>query len=223
MEDVVRTEGERAALVTRTEIETAVWGATRVAHRSDFDLNPEARPAMPARRPAAVLCPIVERDGDLHVILTRRADHLKRHAGQIAFPGGKVDASDRSPMAAALREAEEEIGLTSALVEMVGAIDDYVTGTGFSVTPFVGFVSPAFRPLIDENEVAEVFETPLAFLMNPANHMRDAYVRNGARREYWAMPHGDRYIWGATAGMLKNLSDRLCETRGALGRETATG
>lgn len=207
--------------VSRGEIEAAVWGATRTAKRSDFDLTPEVRPVISARRPAAVLCPIVERDDGLHVILTRRADHLKQHAGQIAFPGGKVDPNDRSPMSTALREAEEEIGLTSALVEIVGAIDAYETGTGFTVTPFVGFVSPAFRPLIDENEVAEIFETPLAFLMDRANHRRDSYVRNGARREFWAMPHGERYIWGATAGMLKNLSDRLWETRAAVGENAA--
>lgn len=200
--------------VTRAEIEKAVWAATSAAPRSDFDLNPGARPAGVTRRPAAVLCPIIERPEGLSVLLTRRADHLKRHAGQIAFPGGKIDAADPSPMAAALREAEEEIGLMRDAVDVVGAIDPYQTGTGFSVTPFVGFVRPSFKPIPEEAEVAEVFEAPLGFLMNPENHRRDAYTRDGARREFWAMPYGERYIWGATAGMLKNLSDRLAAIRG---------
>ena len=111
--------------------------------------------------------------------------------------------------------------MTQALVDVVGAIDPYHTGTGFSVTPFVGFVSSAFRPLLDENEVAEIFETPLGFLMDPANHRRDSRVYKGIQREYWAMPHDDRYIWGATAGMLKNLSDRVLSARA--GEPVATG
>lgn len=200
--------------LTRRVVEAAVWGPSRTVGRSDFDLNPEASPARAARRrPAAVLCPIVERPEGLQLILTRRADHLSRHAGQIAFPGGKVDEADASPRAAALREAEEEIGLTAEQVDVVGAIDPYVTGTGFHVTPIVGFVSTAFHPLADENEVAEVFETPLDFLMDPANHRRDTRVYRGAERRYWAIPYGERYIWGATAGMLRGLSERIAAAR----------
>lgn len=203
--------------IDRAAIEAAVWGPTQAAPRSDFDLAPDARSLLsPDRRlrPAAVLCPIIERTDGFHVILTRRADHLSKHAGQVAFPGGKVDAGDPSPMAAALREAEEEIGLTADFVEILGAIDPYETSTSFSVTPFVGMVDPRFQPLLDENEVAEVFETPLSFLMDPANHQRHAREWMGRRREFYAMPWmgadgAERYIWGATAGMLRNLSDRL--------------
>ncbi len=203
--------------IDRAAIEAAVWGATQPAPRSDFDLAPDARALLPPTRklrPAAVLCPIVERPSGFHVILTRRADHLSKHPGQIAFPGGKVDAFDPSPLATALREAEEEIGLGRDHVDVLGAIDLYETSTSFSVTPFVGLVDPRFQPILDDNEVAEVFETPLSFLMDPANHQRHSREWMGRRREFyampWAEPHGpERYIWGATAGMLRNLSDRM--------------
>jgi len=176
--------------------------------RSDFDLNPGMRGAGVAR-PAAVLCPLVRRAGKLHVVLTRRAAHLSAHAGQIAFPGGKVDAGDPSPLAAALREAREEIGLMPEQTDVLGTLDPYLTVTGFRVTPFVGAVAPHWAPLPDPREVAAVFEAPLDFLMDRANQRRGAYEREGAIRHYHAMPWGEHYIWGATAGMLRNLSDRL--------------
>ena len=212
-------EQESRWVLTRQDVEAAVWRVGPGGGRSDFDLNPSAceeRP--PRRRLAAVLCPLVARADGFTVILTRRADHLSRHAGQIAFPGGKVDAGDSSPMVAALREAEEEIGLTRAEVDVVGAIDPYVTSTGFEVRPFIGLVPPSFRPLADENEVAEVFEVPFDFLMDQRNHRRESRVFRGVERKYWAIPFEERYIWGATAGMLKNLSDRvaLARSRGAL-------
>jgi 8-oxo-dGTP pyrophosphatase MutT (NUDIX family) len=161
------------------------------------------------KRPAAVLCGLVERAGRLHVVLTRRAAHLNQHAGQVAFPGGKVDVRDPSPLAAALREAEEEISLIPAQVEVLGALDQYQTSTGFRITPFVGLIDPRWRPVPDPNEVEEVFEPPLDFLMDPANRLRHHHDRWGVRRHYYAVPWGDYYIWGATAGMLKGLSDRL--------------
>lgn len=206
-------------MLTRTDIEAALALAP-LGQRSDFDLNPSLRPeqmpgaagrlANPATaRPAAVLCGMVERAGALHVVLTERAGHLKHHAGQISFPGGKVDPVDRSDMGAALREAEEEIGLRAPQVEVIGALDPYYTVTNFRVTPFVGMIDMSWSPVLDPNEVADVFEAPLDFLMMPENCVRDFYDRDGQRRFYYAMPWQGRYIWGATAGMLKGLSDRL--------------
>ncbi|MFQ5567403.1 MAG: CoA pyrophosphatase [Paracoccaceae bacterium] len=179
---------------------------------SDFDLNPDVRAArMPGirQRPAAVLCGLVERTEGLQVVLTKRAAHLNHHAGQIAFPGGKVDSRDPSPLATALREANEEIGLDGDRVEIIGTLDQYLTATGFRVTPFVGVIDPRWRPFPDTEEVEEVFEAPLDFLMDPANRVRHHHDRRATRSYYYAMPWGDYYIWGATAGMLKGLSDRL--------------
>lgn len=185
-----------------------------VGRSSDYDLNPEIRETLPPTRSlrgAAVLCGLVDREDGAgwRVILTRRADHLKRHAGQIAFPGGRIDPGDLSPEAAALREAEEEIGLSARHVEILGPIEGHETVTGYAVTPFVGFVDRAFEPRPDPAEVAEVFEPPLAFLMDPANRTQDHRAGPGGRRSFWAMPWEGRYIWGATARMLVSLSDRL--------------
>ena len=186
-------------------------GGSTVAPPSDFDLNPTAfadwnGPA-PAR-PAAVLVPVIARD-QLTVLLTERTSHLAAHAGQIAFPGGKPDTSDVSSIDTALREAQEEIGLPRALVEPLGFLDVYRTGTGFAVTPVVALVRPDFEPAINVNEVAAAFEVPLAFLMDPANHRIDAHTLGGRDRRFYAMPYGERYIWGATAGILRNMHDRL--------------
>jgi len=181
-----------------------------VAARSDFDLN-GGGPGELGRTlaPAAVLAPLIERDGELMFVLTERAEHLKRHAGQVSFPGGRVDASDPNPAAAALREAHEEIGLAPAQVELIGAFDAYETITGFAITPFVGVVRGPFVPVPDPDEVADVFEAPFAFLMNPVNHRRAWREWNGERRYFYDMTYQDRHIWGATAGMLKCLYDRL--------------
>jgi 8-oxo-dGTP pyrophosphatase MutT (NUDIX family) len=197
--------------ITRDHIRAAL-AMPPLGDRSDFDLDPELRAAqMPGvgQRPAAVLCGLVERKGVLRVVLTRRAAHLNQHAGQVAFPGGKIDDGDPSALAAALREAEEEIGLTPDQVDILGSLDPYQTSTGFRVTPFIGLIDPGWRPVPDPSEVEEVFEPPLDFLMDPANRVRHHHDRWGTRRHYYAMPWGDYYIWGATAGMLKGLSDRL--------------
>jgi 8-oxo-dGTP pyrophosphatase MutT (NUDIX family) len=178
---------------------------------SDFDLNPSAFAdwsGNAAARPAAVLVPIVARD-DLCVLLTQRTPHLAAHAGQISFPGGKPDPLDTGPVDTALREAEEEIGLARTFVEPIGFLDVYRTGTGFAVTPVVALVHPGFVVVPNANEVAAVFEVPLAFLMDPANHRIDAHTLGGRDRRFYAMPFGERYIWGATAGILRNMHDKL--------------
>ncbi len=159
-------------------------------------------------RAAAVLVPIIEYDKGLHVLLTRRADHLGNHAGQVAFPGGKIEVGE-TPTQAALREADEEVGLKSEFVEAAGFLDAYETGTGFRILPVVSFVTPGFTLDVHDGEVAEVFEVPLSFLMNPDNHERHKATWRGKEREYYAMPYNGHHIWGATAGMLKNMYDRI--------------
>lgn len=179
--------------------------------RGDHDLNPaewvepEERKSL---RLAAVLVPLVEREEGVTVLLTRRADHLASHSGQVAFPGGKVEPGE-APVDAALREAEEEVGLDRSFVEVAGFLDPYETGTGFRILPVVSFVRPGFTLTIHEGEVAEAFEVPLTFLMDPAHHERHSVMWRGKRRAYYAMPYEGHYIWGATAGMLKNMYDRV--------------
>jgi 8-oxo-dGTP pyrophosphatase MutT (NUDIX family) len=176
---------------------------------SDFDLNPGTRPpSVPPLRPAAVLVPVVA-GPDLTVLLTQRTAHLPAHAGQIAFPGGKLEASDAGPLDAALREAEEEIGLARDFVEPLGFIEPYETGTGFIVTPVVAHVSPGYSLRADPQEVESVFQVPLAFLLDEVNHRIDTRQWRGAERRFYAIPHEDRYIWGATAGIIRALWRRL--------------
>jgi 8-oxo-dGTP pyrophosphatase MutT (NUDIX family) len=155
-------------------------------------------------RNAAVLVPVVERHDQLTVLFTRRTAHLHDHAGQISFPGGRSEAEE-SPLDTALRETEEEIGLARGHIEPLGELTEYVTITGYRVTPVVGLVRPPFELAPDDFEVAEIFEVPLSFLLDPANHQRNSVVYEGLRRHYYAMPYGPYYIWGATAGMLMNL------------------
>lgn len=159
--------------------------------------------------PAAVLFPIVLRDHEHTVLLTQRTAHLRDHAGQISFPGGRVEPDDRSPVDTALRETEEEVGLVRDRIDVLGYLPEYRTGTGFRVTPVVALVQPPFELAPDPFEVAEVFEVPLGFLLNPENHQRHSIHHRGAMRNYFAMPYGDYFIWGATAGMIRSLSDRL--------------
>lgn len=159
--------------------------------------------------PAAVLFPIVLRDHGQTVLLTQRTAHLRDHAGQISFPGGRVEADDASPLHTALRETEEEIGLAREHLEVLGYLPEYRTGTGFRVTPVVALVRPPFELALDSFEVAEAFEVPLSFLLDPANHQRHSLHYRGALRNFFAMPYGDYFIWGATAGMIRSLSERL--------------
>jgi 8-oxo-dGTP pyrophosphatase MutT (NUDIX family) len=161
---------------------------------------------------AAVLVPLVAREEGLTVLLTQRTAHLIHHGGQISFPGGRVENEDPDPQAAALRETEEEIGLPRDRVDVIGRLDDYTTVTGFHITPVVGLLHPPliFNP--DEFEVAEIFEVPLSFIMDPANHQRHSrLLPSGEKRWYYALPYQERYIWGATAGMLVNLQEVLSD------------
>jgi len=155
--------------------------------------------------PAAVLVPVVDRPGGLTVLLTQRTDHLHDHPGQVSFPGGRCEAEDASPVVTALREAQEEVGLKPAQIDVLGMLPEYHTGTGFRITPVVGIVALPLELELDRFEVAEAFETPLAFLLDPRNHRRMSMEIRGALREYWAMPYEGRFIWGATAGMLVSL------------------
>ena len=167
------------------------------------------RPEASALKPASVLMPIVDRGREtragLTMLFTRRAAHLKDHSGQVSFPGGRVAPEDPSPEATALREAREEIGLEPDRVEILGRMPEYLTRTGFRITPVVGVVMPPFELRPDANEVEAIFEVPLAFLLDPANHQRQSREWQGELRWFYAMPYGEHYIWGATAGMLVNL------------------
>jgi len=177
--------------------------------RGDHNLNPDLRPKPPLT-PAAVLVPLVLRPEGMTVLLTKRTAHLAAHAGQISFPGGRLEESDTDAADAALRETEEEIGLSRAEIELIGRLDTYVVRTGFEVTPLVGLLTPPFTTRRDEFEVAEIFEVPLAFILDPANHQRQSRVDfGGVKREFWVLPYRDYFIWGATAGMLVNLYEVL--------------
>jgi 8-oxo-dGTP pyrophosphatase MutT (NUDIX family) len=172
-----------------------------------------ANPAGPSSdkplRPAAVLVPVWLRPEGAGLILTKRASHLKHHPGQIAFPGGKVDATDASAEAAALRETQEEIGLDPARVRILGSLPVHETVTGFAVTPFVGVIDSAFDPVPEVGEVDEVFTVPLRYALSPARFVIEGRQWMGVRRRYYAAPYGPYYIWGATARILRALAERV--------------
>jgi 8-oxo-dGTP pyrophosphatase MutT (NUDIX family) len=167
------------------------------------------RPEASELAAASVLVPIVLREAQATVLFTRRTAHLKTHSGQISFPGGRAEPEDPSPEHTALRETFEEIGLAAERVELLGRLGDYHTRTGYRITPVVGLVTPPFELSPDGHEVDEVFEVPLAFLLDPANHQRHSREFQGETRHFFAIPWRDYYIWGATAGMLVNLQRRL--------------
>jgi 8-oxo-dGTP pyrophosphatase MutT (NUDIX family) len=175
---------------------------------SDFDLS-GSRPEAPVLKRAAVLVPLIARDHGLNVLLTRRSSDLPTHAGQIAFPGGRCEDSDADVGATALREAHEEVGLDPSHVKILGMSDAYETVTRFAVTPVVGLVDADAKLTPDPREVAEIFEVPLSFLMDPANHVPQSREYEGVARRFYAMPYGNYYVWGATAGMLRALYLRV--------------
>lgn len=198
----------------RSEISRRLEAFQGSVDRGDADLNPGMRPMRDVLTPAAVLVPLVTHDNHISMLLTQRTDHLHDHAGQISFPGGRVEESDRSVEHTALRETEEEVGLPASHIEVIGRLDRYITRTGFDVTPVVGFVRPPYPVEPDPFEVADVFEVPLSFLLDRRNHQRHSRVFQGKERFYYAMPYEDRFIWGATAGMLVNLVDILMDHPG---------
>jgi len=198
VDEIVQRVGERSRLLA------SGLPVTKPPLGSDFSLNGVV-PAPAGFRPAAVLVPLVCREAEITVLLTQRTEDMPSHAGQIAFPGGRKQAEDADAKATALRETEEEVGLSRTFVEVIGEVDHYRTGTGYEITPVVGIVRPGFTLHADPREVADVFEVPLSHFLDVQNHRIDSRVWQGHERRYYAMPYGDRYIWGATAGMLKNL------------------
>lgn len=203
---------DRAVSRLKLEVPAALADPNQPAVRGDLDLDPLLWEQMEVRpiRPAAVLIPVVDR-AEPGVILTQRTAHLPNHPGQVAFPGGSIDPSDASPAAAALREAEEEIGLDPQLVEPIGYLDLYLTFSGYRILPLVGRVAPRYAFKLSTHEVDDVFEVPLAFLMDAENHALQSKVWKGIMRRFYAMPYGERYIWGVTAGILRNLYERIYE------------
>jgi 8-oxo-dGTP pyrophosphatase MutT (NUDIX family) len=191
------------------EVPPALHDHSVEGKRGDLDLDPSLweRAGVKATRPAAVLIPVVDRPEPM-VLLTLRTE-LPSHPGQIAFPGGKIDAGDATPASAAIREADEEIGLARELIEPIGYLDLYLTFSGFRILPTLARVSPDYRLALNASEVAEAFEVPLGFLMDAQNHALHSRDWKGVERKYYAMPFGERYIWGVTAGILRNLYERV--------------
>ena len=177
----------------------------------DHILNPSVRLSGDGIRlkDAAVLVPVIDDGDDARVIFTQRTKTLRNHSGQISFPGGGIDAQDRSPEEAALRETEEEIGVSRRFIETVGRMPDYISGTGFRIKPVLAVVRPGFTLTPNPAEVDEVFEVPLSFLMNPANHSRGSRMFQGRERFFYEMPYGERYIWGITAGIVRSIYERF--------------
>jgi 8-oxo-dGTP pyrophosphatase MutT (NUDIX family) len=201
---------ERARARLSLDVPAGLTDASITPQRGDHDADPVMEKIAMVRpiRPAAVLVPVVDHP-EPSVLLTQRAQHLPDHPGQVSFPGGKIDQSDTSPLASALREAEEEIGLDRSFVEPIGYLDLYLTTLGYRIVPVIARVSPGFSLTLNVSEVDASFEVPLGYLMDQNNVERHARDWQGMRRHYYAITFGERYIWGVTAGILRNLHDRI--------------
>lgn len=201
--------GERPASIDLDleEIRRRLAAAAPAAQALAGDLGASGEPA--ALTPASVLVPIIAHRESLTVLFTRRTAHLRAHSGQISFPGGRVEPQDASPAQTALRETQEEIGIAPEQIELIGALPEYHTRTGYRISPMVGVISPPFTVQADAQEVDAVFEVPLSFLLDPRNHQRHRRAFQGRMISYFAMPYGEHYIWGATAAMLVNLYRQL--------------
>jgi 8-oxo-dGTP pyrophosphatase MutT (NUDIX family) len=209
--DVADFSPAAVVIRARARLYSEAYDAPADAAHSDAaiaGLNPDAE-TLALARPAAVLIPILARPEGATVLLTRRAASLREHSGQIAFPGGRIDAGDDGPQGAALREAYEEIGLEAQHIEPLGYLPPYFSSTGYRITPVVALVMPGFPLTLNAGEVQGTFETPLSFLMNPDNHQRHAREWKGEMRHFFAIPYGEHYIWGVTAGILRMLWLRL--------------
>jgi len=201
---------DRARALLALDVPAGLTDPSAAVVRGDLDLDPAIweRAGVAATRPAAVLVGVVDRPQP-SVLLTLRTGELPSHPGQIAFPGGKIEPNDATPLAAALREAYEEIGLAAEFVDPIGYLDLYLTFSGFRILPMVARVAPHFKLALNASEVVEAFEVPLAFLMDASNHQRRSREFRGVIRQFYAMPFGEHYIWGVTAGILRNLYERL--------------
>ncbi|MFN3348109.1 CoA pyrophosphatase [Pseudorhodoplanes sp.] len=201
---------DRARAVLTLDAPPGLTDPDALPLRGDHDADPVVKAIAAVRpiKPAAVLIPVIERDEPM-VLLTQRTAHLPQHAGQIAFPGGKIDPTDETPLAAALREAQEEIGLDAGVIDPIGYLDIYMTTLGYRIVPVVARVHPQFTLTINPGEVEDTFEVPLSHLMEPANHQTHSREWQGMMRSYYAIPFGERYIWGVTAGIFRNLQQRI--------------
>lgn len=200
----------RARARLTLDVPAALHDHTAEAKRGDLDLDPAMweRVGVSATKPAVVLIPVVEHSQPT-VLLTQRTADLPSHPGQIAFPGGKIDGADANPLAAALRETKEEIGLDPHLIDPIGYLDLYLTFSGFRILPLVARVTPNYSLTLNSGEVTEAFEVPLDFLMTTANHQFLTRDWKGIQRQYYAMPYKERYIWGVTAGIVRNMFERI--------------
>jgi 8-oxo-dGTP pyrophosphatase MutT (NUDIX family) len=201
---------ERARSRLTLEVPAGLTNPNITPKRGDHDADPVMKKIAEVRpiRPAAVLVPVVDHD-ELTVLLTQRAQHLPDHPGQVSFPGGKIDQSDSTPLESALREAEEEIGLDRSFIEPIGYLDLYLTTLGYRIVPVISRVRPGFALTLNTSEVDATFEVPLGYLMDQNNIERHARDWQGMTRHYYAITFGERYIWGVTAGILRNLHDRI--------------